>query len=215
MFKNPWFMLVIGLMVGLALGYVFAERQAVPPGKALRLGAPPAAAGADGLPGGHPPIDQGAANPDTQFFQQQVAEIQGLMAQNPTDVGLMVSLADAYFELARNSGQDRHWQEARGWYERAMSEGRADDPDVLTDLAVVFRNMGQFERSIELLDRATSAKDEHWQAWFNKVIVMNFDLHDHEGAREAFLHLKGLAEDNPEVPDLSRIEQEVMGTADH
>ena len=211
MFKNPWFTLVIGLMVGLTLGYIFAERQSVPPGKALRLGAAPSAASAGGLPDGHPPIDENAPNPETQFFETQISEIQGLMAQNPGDVGLMVAAADAYFELARTTGKSSHWQEARIWYERAMAEGRGDDPDVLTDLAVVMRSMEQYERSIELLDHAIAVDEDHWQAWFNKVIIMNFDLHDHDGAREAFGRLKNIAAGNPEVPDLSQIEQEVMG----
>ena len=51
MFKNPWVTLVIGLMVGLALGYVFAERQPIPPGKALRLGTPQAAVQDSGASG--------------------------------------------------------------------------------------------------------------------------------------------------------------------
>ena len=211
MFKNPWFTLLIGLMVGLALGYVFAERQSIPPGNALRLGAPQAASQAGGLPNGHPPIDQNAPNPEAQFFEDQISEIQSLMAQNPGDVGLMVALADAYFEVARTTGKSNQWQEARVWYERAMTEGRSDDPDVLTDLAVVLRNMGQYERSLELLDRAITVDADHWQAWFNKVIIMNFDLHDHDGAREALGRLKSIAADNPDVPDLSAIEQEIMG----
>jgi tetratricopeptide (TPR) repeat protein len=93
-----------------------------------------------------------------------------------------------------------------------MAEGRGDDPNVLTDLAVVLRNMSQYERSLELLNRATDVDSDHWQAWFNKVVILNFDLHDHEGAREALVHLKSIAEVNPDVPDLSRIEQEVMGS---
>jgi len=212
MIKNPWFTLLIGLMVGLTLGYVFAERQPIPPAKALRLGAPQAAAQAGGLPDGHPPIDESAPNPETQFFKQQISELQVLMAQNPNDVGLKVALGDAFFELARATGDTKHWQEARSWYERALAEGRADDPNVLTDLAVVLRNMGQFDRSLEHLDHAIEVDPDHWQAWFNKVIILNFDLHDHDGARDAFRRLKSIAAENPEVPDLSRIEQEVMGS---
>lgn len=212
MFKNPWFTLVIGLMVGLAMGYIFAEQQPIPPGKALRLGAPQAA-GADGaLPNGHPPVGDGGSGSEVQMFQQQIGEIQSLMAQNPSDVGLKVAMGDAYFELARATGQQNHWNEARGWYEQAMNQGRGDDVNVLTDLAVVMRNLQQYERSLELLDRAIAVEPDHWQAWFNKVIILNFDLHDHEAAREAFRRLESLAADNPQIPDLSRIEQEVMGS---
>ncbi len=209
MYKNPWFTLVIGLMVGLALGYVFAERQPIPPGKALRLGAPPAAQNS-GLPDGHPPVGEGAPNPETKFFEQQIAEIRGRIAQNPGDVGLKVEMGNSFFELARTTGNPRHWQESRVWYETAMAEGRGNDPDVLTDLGVVLRNLELFDRSVEALDRAIAVEPDHWQAWFNKVIVLNFDLHDHDGAREAFRRLKEIAAQNPEVPDLTAIEAEVM-----
>ncbi len=211
MFKNPWFNLVIGLMVGLALGYVFAERQPIPPGKALRLGTPQAPAQAEGLPEGHPPLDQNAPNPETKFFEQQISEIRGRIAQNPGDVGLKVEMGNAFFELARTTGNPSQWQESRVWYETAMAEGRSNDPDVLTDLGVVLRNLQLYDRSLEVLDRAIAVEPDHWQAWFNKVIVLNFDLHDHEGASQAFGRLKEIAARNPEVPDLTAIEAEVMG----
>lgn len=212
MLKNPWVTLLIGLMVGLALGYVFAERQPIPPGKALRLGAPQAAAQGGDLPSGHPPIDESAPNPERQFFEEQISELQGLLAQSPDDPGLMVAMGDAYFELARATGRENQWQESRVWYERAMAQGRGDDPNVMTDLAVVFRNLKQFDRAVELLDRAIGIHPDHWQAWFNKVIVLNFDLHDHDGAREALLRLKAIAAENSEVPDLAGLEREVMGS---
>jgi len=211
MFKNPWFTLVIGLMVGLALGYVFAERQAIPPGKALRLGAPAAAAQDPNLPDGHPPFDEGGPSSETKFFEQQIAEIQGRIAQNPGEVGLKVEMGNAFFELARTTGNPSYWRESQVWYETALAEGRSDDPDVLTDLGVVLRNQEQYDRSLEILNRAIAVSPEHWQAWFNKVIVLNFDLHDHDGAREAFGRLKEIAARNPDVPDLTGIEAEVMG----
>ena len=211
MFKNPWFTLIIGLMVGLTLGYVFAERQPVPPGKALQQDATQAAAQAGNLPEGHPPVDEGESASERRFFEQQVAQVQGLLEQNPDDPGLMVAMGDAYFELARATSSRDHWNQAREWYERAMAQGRGNDPNVLTDLAVVYRSLGQQQQSVELLDRAIAADADHWQAWFNRVIILNFDLHDHDGAREAFRRLEAIASDNPEVPDLARIRQEVMG----
>jgi tetratricopeptide (TPR) repeat protein len=211
MLKNPWFTLVIGLMVGLAVGYVVAERQPVPPGKAMRLNAPPAQGQGQGLPEGHPPLDAGEDGSQARFFQQQIAEIQGLMAQNPEDPGLSVAMGDAYFELARATMEPGQWREAADWYEKAMAQGRSNDPNVMTDLAVVQRNLQDFDRSVELLDRAIAVDANHWQAWFNLVIIKNFDLHDHDGAREAFVRLKAIADENPQVPDLSQIEREVMG----
>ncbi len=202
MHRNPWFTLVIGLMAGLVLGYVFAERQAVPPAAAQ---ARPAAAVQPGLPEGHPPIDSTAsANPEQQRLQQQATELQQLLAQNPGDPRLMVALGNLYFDAGR-------WQEARLWYERAL-EREAGDPNVVTDLAVVYRNLEQPERSLELLDQAIQTSPDHWQAWYNRVIVLHFDLHRHDEAAQALARLKAIASANPEVPDLSALERDVLGS---
>jgi tetratricopeptide (TPR) repeat protein len=205
MFKNPWFMLVVGLMVGLAVGYVLAERQPIPPAKALRAGAPQAAAQGGALPEGHPPLDSGAASPESRALERQIAELQTLLTQNPGDVGLMVALGNANFDAGR-------WQDARVWYERALEDPGRVDPNIVTDLAVVYRNLGEPRRSLELLDRAIALDDDHWQAWYNKVVVLHFDLHEHGAARDALNRLRALAEGNPQVPDLTAISREVEGS---
>jgi len=211
MIKNPWFTLVIGLMVGLTLGYVFAERQTIPPGKALRMGSQSAQEQTGRLPEDHPPLDQTGPDPQVQSLQQQVSETRGLLAQSPGDAGLMIALGDLHFEIARTTMRVEDWQEALAWYEKGIDHGRGDDPNVLTDLAVVNRNLDQQQRALELLDQAIAIDGDHWQAWFNKVIVLNFDLHDHEAAQQAFEKLESIAADNPQVPDLTRIREEVMG----
>ena len=204
MHRNPWFTLILGLMAGLIIGYVMAERQPVPPAKAIKLGLSPQAAAQqnEGLPDGHPPVD-GASGADAQRLRQQVAELEGLLAANPNDSGLMAAMGNIYFDASR-------WPEARNWYEKAL-QGSSDDPNILTDLAVVYRNLGEFERSIDLLDRALVANSEHWQAWYNKVVVYQFDLHQHDDAAEALKTLQELKKSNPAIPDLSGLEQEVHG----
>jgi len=180
MYRSPWFTLVIGLMVGLVIGYVLAEQQPVPPGKALRLGAGAAAGQTEALPEGHPPVDD-----------------------NPEDAGLMAAMGNVYFDASR-------WQEASGWYEKSLvlSPG---DPDIMTDLAVVYRNLGRPQESLELLDKVITLTPDHWQAWYNRVVVLNFDLHEHDAAAEALARLKELKRTNPDIPDLSGLEKEIQG----
>lgn len=205
MHKNPWFTLVLGAIAGLILGYVFAERQSVPPAKAVarqQSGAGPQ----QGLPEGHPPID--ATSPATgggevQRLASQAAELEDMLARTPNDSRIMVALGNLYFDAGR-------WTEARLWYERAM-EIDATDPNVLTDLAVVYRNLKQPERSLELLDRALEMSPNHWQAVYNKVVVLHFDLHRHDEAAQALERLKRIKASDPSVPDLTAIEAEVGG----
>ncbi len=202
MYRNPWFTLILGLMAGLVIGYVLAEQQPVPPGKALRLDMGTSAGQTEALPEGHPPVE-GPSAADAQRLRQQVSEIEGLLDTNPEDAGLMAAMGNVYFDASR-------WDEARGWYEKSLVAS-AGDPDVMTDLAVVFRNLGQPKQSVELLDQVIAASPEHWQAWFNKVIVLNFDLHEHDAAAQALESLKELKKTNAAIPDLSGLEKEVLG----
>ena len=204
MHRNPWFTLILGLIVGLIIGYVMAERQAVPPAKAIRLGLSPQAAAQQGdeLPDGHPPVD-GSSGAEAQRLRQHVAELEGLLAANPNEAGLMAAMGHIYFDASR-------WPDARDWYERALQVS-SGDPNILTDLAVVYRNLGEFERSIELLDQALAADSGHWQAWYNKVVVYQFDLHQHDDAAEALKTLQELKKSDSAIPDLSGLEQEVHG----
>ena len=202
MYRNPWFTLALGLMVGLVFGYVLAERQPVPPGKALRLGAGAAASQTEALPEGHPPVDD-SSGAGAQRMRQQVSEIQGLLDADPEDAGLMAAMGNVYFDASR-------WEEASGWYEKslALSPG---DPNIMTDLAVVYRNLGQSQESLELLDQVIAVSPDHWQAWYNKVVVLNFDLHEHDAAAAALDRLKELQRTNQDIPDLSGLEKEIQG----
>lgn len=203
MHRNPWFALILGLMAGLIIGYVLAERQTVPPAKAIRLGLnPQAPAPNEELPEGHPPVE-GASVADAQRLRQQVAEVEGLLAANPNDAGLMAAMGNLYFDASR-------WPEAREWYEKSLQIS-SGDPNVMTDLAVVYRNLGEFERTIELLDQAIAINTAHWQAWYNKVVVYQFDLHQHDKAADALKTLQELKKSNSSIPDLSGLEQEVHG----
>jgi cytochrome c-type biogenesis protein CcmH/NrfG len=202
--KNPWFTLVLGAMVGLVLGYVLAERQQVPPAKAAAR-QPTGASSQPGLPEGHPPIDATTTGGgEVQRLAAQAAELESMLARTPNDPRLMVGLGNLYFDAGR-------WSEARLWYERALAiEG--GDPNVITDLAVVYRNLQQPDRSLALLDQAIGISPDHWQAIYNKMVVLHFDLHRHDEAARALARLKEIKASNPDVPDLSSIEAEIMGS---
>lgn len=196
MFKNPLVTLVIGVIVGLAVGYVLGERQAVPP-----VAVPQASQ--TGLPDGHPPLNQGRPNQDgasrdAAALEAALGELGKLLETNPDDVGLMVQMGNANFDAER-------WNEAREWYEKALEE-RPGDPDVLTDLAIVYRSLHRHEESLANLRRAVEVEPDHWQAWYNTVVVLHTDMGRTDEAREALATLKAIAARNPSVPDLSGIE---------
>jgi hypothetical protein len=64
---------------------------------------------------------------------------------------------------------------------------------------------------MELLDQVVAADPQHWQAWYNRVVILHFDLHQHDEAKAALQTLQQLKQSNPSIPDLSAIEQQVLG----
>ena len=112
-------------------------------------------------------------------------------------------MGNVYFDAER-------WQDSRVWYERSLAAA-PDDVNVMTDLAIVHRNLGQPQQSLELLDRALELAPGHWQALYNKVVVYHFDLHQHDDAEAALRALQQLKQSDPSIPDLSALEREVLG----
>ncbi len=150
--KNPLATLIIGLMVGLTLGYVLAERQPVPPSRAM------ATAGAqDGLPRTihrwtarlPPRPPRVRRRPSSNRYVSRRRSWRRCSRNAPTT-------GRSWSPSAISTSTPRHGQPARDWYEKALAQ-QGGDPNVLTDLAVVYRNLGEPEKALELLDRALVA----------------------------------------------------------
>ncbi len=200
MFKSWWFTLVVGLLVGLVVGYALAELQPVPPARALMKGM-----AQTGASGGSSPVGGGPAAPaaGADDFEQQAESLKSMLRNDTGDYSVLRALGNLYYDHSR-------WAEAKDWYDRALAV-KGDDPDLLTDTAVTYRNLGQPKKALELLDRALSIDPAHWQALYNKVVVLNFDLHEHQEARAALARLEALKKKNPKIPDLEKLKREVTG----
>lgn len=194
-----FFYIFVGAIVGLAVGYVLAERfQTVPPARAMA-----AMAGQEAMPPGHPPIGEGAAPAADQEFLDQVRALQSMLVDDPKNFDVLAGLGNVYFDHSR-------WPEAETWYRKAL-EVRPDDVNVLTDLAVTLRNQGRGEEALAMLDRVLKMDPGHWQALYNRIVVLNFDLHRHDEALTALEQLKAMRKDNPQIPDLTALEREIRG----
>ena len=70
------------------------------------------------------------------------------------------------------------------------------NPNVLTDLGVMYRRNGQPEKALEAFNRAMTVDPSHEQSRFNKGIVLRYDMNDREAAIEAW---EKLLEINPDA----------------
>ncbi len=159
--------IVVSLVVGALGGIVFSSVQSTTyPRQAAR----PA-----------PPAGMGQAAPAPAINPQQAGRILALerqVAANPGDVKAWVELGNLYFDANRHA-------KAISAYNRAL-ELEPGNAHVLTDLGVMYRRNGQPAKAVATFDRAIAAAPQLEQAYFNKGIVLMYDLHDIDGAIAAW-----------------------------
>jgi len=178
---------VIGLLTGFIGGYfvheMMVERQ--PP----RL----AQASTD-------PHSNEVAAPGPQGAPMaEITRLRERLASHPDD-------ADALLELANMNYDIRSWDRARGLYERYI-ELRPAGPDVLTDLGVCLRGLGESRAALERFKEAQALAENHWQSLYNEVIVLALDFEDYEAADPS---LARLVELQPNNEDVARLVEEVQ-----
>lgn len=187
---------VIGLLLGFLAGYLLQEvmvaRQPprLLPGQAL-AGAAPGGAPAQGAPG---PAAGSPGDAGNQAAMAQIQELRERVERNPND-------ADAVLQLGHLNFDIRNWARARDLYQQYLTM-RPADPNVLTDLAVTQRELGELEGALATLQKAQEMAPDHWQSRFNAVIVL-VDLKRFGEADAALAELKRLQPDNEQVEALA------------
>ena len=97
---------------------------------------------------------------------------------------------------------EEKWPEARDAYIRYL-EVHPDEVDVISDLGVCYRWVGDHQNAVKQFDRALVLNPEHWQSLYNKIIVVGLDLGKKPEARELLERLRTLQANNPEVEKLA------------
>ena len=157
--------IVVSLVVGALGGIVFSSVQSTNYPQQAARPASPAGMGQAGQA-----IDPQQAS--------RILALERQVAANPGDVKSWVELGNLYFDA------NRHAKAIRA-YNRAL-ELEPGNAHVLTDLGVMYRRNGQPDQAVATFDRAIAAAPQLEQAYFNKGIVLMYDLHDVDGAIAAW-----------------------------
>jgi Flp pilus assembly protein TadD len=197
--KDHVLFLVIGLLGGFLLGYVghevMASRQPAP----ARADSVAAAGGPQGMPQGMPQgTPQGTPPAGAQGGGPGVEQVQQLRAhveKNPNDSRAVRELANLNYDIG-------NWQRAAELYGQFLKLV-PDDVDVMTDLGACLRNMGKSAEALAVLQRAKAKNPQHWQARYNEVLILGFDLGRLEEAAVAAAELRSLEPGNPDVTRLA------------
>jgi cytochrome c-type biogenesis protein CcmH/NrfG len=157
--------LAVGLLVGIFIGDNFASRSGS--GGSPGMGAAP-----PGMPGGAPPPAPG------DNFQARIVQMQQVVARDPKNVEAWIQLGNDYFDT-------RQPHKAIDAYARAL-ELRPNNPNVLTDQGVMYREIGQFQKAIANFQKASQVDPKHVQSLYNMGVVYLNDLKQPKKAIEAW-----------------------------
>lgn len=196
--KDHVLFLVIGLLGGFLLGYVghevMASRQPAPASAFGGGAAPAAGGGAQPGGGGAPAPNIAAGGGGGGPAMEQVQQLRAYVEKNPNDAQAVRDLANLNYDIS-------NWQRAAELYEQYLKL-RPEEVDVMTDLGACLRNMGKSAEALAVLQRAKAKDPKHWQARYNEVLILGFDLGRMDEAAAAAAELRKLEPSNPDVTKL-------------
>jgi tetratricopeptide (TPR) repeat protein len=202
---SPWAdrgtFLVLGLLAGFTAAYLYLEKNAsagppqasvTDPHAGLAGVGPGASRDLPGSGGGQPSL---ASDP---VALQKLASLEASVAKEPKNAELLVQLGNTAYDV-------EDWKKAIDAYERAIKL-KDGDPNVLTDLGVAYRNVGNPDKALTLFTQAVARDPGHWPAQFNQAIIFGLDKGDTKKALEILRRLK---KEHPEIPALDRLTSDV------
>jgi len=182
----------IGLLAGFAAAYLYLDRipqaataASADPHAGLTGVGPGASRDLPGSGGGTPSL---ASDP---VAQRRLADLEAAAAKEPKNYALLVQLGNVAYDV-------ENWNKAVDAYERALKV-QDGDPNVLTDLGVAYRNLGNGQKALDMFGRALAKDPAHWPAAFNQAIVWGIDRGDKPRAKEILNRIK---KEHPEVKSI-------------
>lgn len=181
--RTVLFALVAGLMVGVPIGWFIGSNSHSGPVAAIPQNLPAPAAAPQQAP--HP---MGAIPMEVQgrLFAAQQAVL-----QNPKDVKAWIALGNEHFDAHQH-------QASIDAYAKALALD-PNNPDVLTDQGVMYREMGSADKAIANFEKAQKVNPKHLQSLFNLGVVYSADLKSPDKARKAWSRLIEIAPESPQA----------------
>jgi tetratricopeptide (TPR) repeat protein len=141
-----------------------------------------------GLPEGHPPIDDAAI----------IKQMEDMAAQNPKDADLRLKLANFLYD-------QKQYTQAVAWYERAL-ELDPKNVNARTDLGTAFFYLGRPQDALREYRQSLQIDPKHEPTLLNTIIVNLEGTHDLAAAEQAWDRLHAL---NPNHPILAGLKEKL------
>jgi len=95
------------------------------------------------------------------------------------------------------------WLEARDAYLEHL-EANPEDPGARSDLGVCYQELGGYKKALQEFDRVLAANPDHWQALYNKIVVLGFHVNRKPEAVALLPQLQKLRPEDDAVQELAR-----------
>jgi len=112
--------------------------------------------------------------PNPAEVATKVQALKDIVKKDPKNLSAWVDLGNLYFD----SNQP---QEAIQAYQQSLAI-KPDNADVLTDMGIMHRKLGEFDKALEEFRKATKADPKHINSRYNIGLVLLHDKQDIKGA---------------------------------
>jgi cytochrome c-type biogenesis protein CcmH/NrfG len=116
--------------------------------------------------------------PDPIEVASKIQSLKDMVKKDLKNLSAWVELGNLYFD----SGQPKEAIEA---YRQYLAI-KPDNPDVRTDMGIMYRALGEFDRAIEEFKKAAQTDPKHANSRYNIGIVLLHDKGDIKGAIKAW-----------------------------
>lgn len=163
---------VVGFITGATVAILRGTKGAEKVAMVQKPSMAPPGAPAPALPAPTPPAR------DSVEVASQIQTLKEIVKKDPKNLSAWVELGNLYFDSDRP-------KEAIEAYSSYLAV-KPDNPDVRTDMGIMYRKLGQFDRALEEFRKAARSDPKHANSRFNIGIVLLHDKHDMKGAITAW-----------------------------
>ncbi len=117
--------------------------------------------------------------------QARINRLEATVLAEPKNFGAWFALGNDYFDTHQH-------QKAVDAYGKGLAI-KPDEPNVLTDQGVMYRDLGQFDKALANFQKANKLDPNHVQSLFNMGVVYSADLHKPDEAAKAWNKVIALA----------------------
>jgi len=187
--QNKVILIGCGFIAGLVVGVIIMNFTGSSGGGSPQSGAPA-------------PITEGQQQgPDRIKISREISQLEDIVKKDPNNYQALVTIGNDYFDLGEA-------QKAVDVYTRALAI-KGDDPNVLTDMGVMYRQLKDFPKAVAAFRKAVSISPTHAQSRMNLGVVLMHDLNDPKGAIAAWEDYLRVAPNDPSAENIRRALEEL------